>query len=202
MFRDTLNQLCSDTKIFPLIIYSLLRIACSHCTLLGTKITKELTCGSEHAHIYFHPFYFFRFYVSVNSFWQCLCNTMNCRQEIRPIHLCWYKLKIFYKVPTFPSWGNGFHCGKKKILWGERSAAKENIGHFNDLQKHKKPPRLLRFHIFPPASKGAGVGGLIWAVIWGSLKKQSEAWPFLEYSVSSGWSIGEGTEVGEGWKKE
>lgn len=39
---------------------------------------------------------------------------MNCRQEIRPIHLCWYKLKIFYKVPTFPGWGNGFHCRKKK----------------------------------------------------------------------------------------
>lgn len=39
---------------------------------------------------------------------------MNCRQEIRPIHLCWYKLKIFYKVTTFPGWANGFHCRKKK----------------------------------------------------------------------------------------
>lgn len=58
-------------------------------------------------------FFYFCFYVSVDSFWRCLCNTMNCRQQIRAIHLCWYKLKIFYKVPMFPGWGNGFHCRKK-----------------------------------------------------------------------------------------
>lgn len=39
---------------------------------------------------------------------------MNCRQQIRAIHLCWYKLKIFYKVPMFPGWGNGLHCREKK----------------------------------------------------------------------------------------
>lgn len=143
------------------------------------------------------------FYVSVNSFWQCLCNTMNCRQEIRPIHLCWYKLKIFYKVTTFPGWANGFHCRKKKILWGGRSAAKGNIGHFNDLQKHKKPPCLLRFHISPPAGKGAGVGGLISAVVWGSLKMQSQGWPLPEHSVASGWAVWpeELAVVGEGMEK-
>ena len=91
----------------------------------------------------------FCFYVSVNSFWQCLCNTMNCRQEIRPIHLCWYKLKIFYKVPTFPGWGMDFTAGKKKkILWGERGAAKENIGHFNDLQKHIGHRQTRRVHLY------------------------------------------------------
>lgn len=144
----------------------------------------------------------FCFYVSVNSFWQCLCNTMNCRQEIRPIHLCWYKLKIFYKVPTFPGWGNGFHCRKKKkkILWGERGAAKENIGHFNDLQKHRKPPRLLRFHISPPARKGAGVGGLIQAVVCRSVNKPSQGWPLSEYSVSSSRGTFWPKEMGLGWR--
>lgn len=47
MFCGSLNQLCSNTKIFSLITYSLLRIVCSHCTLLGTKITKGMTCGSD-----------------------------------------------------------------------------------------------------------------------------------------------------------
>lgn len=36
-FCDSLNQLCSNMKIFSLITYSLLRIVCSHCYLTRNK---------------------------------------------------------------------------------------------------------------------------------------------------------------------
>lgn len=60
MFCDTLNQLCSNKKIFSLITYSLLRIMSSRCTLLGTKITKDMTCGSDSTQLPVHSKFFYK----------------------------------------------------------------------------------------------------------------------------------------------